>query len=153
MTPRAPRKTPRALRESVGVKEKGKLREPPKEVDALAHKVIGAAIEVHRALGPGLLEKVYENALGVELSRQGIPYQRQVPVQVRYKGAVVGEGRIDLLVAGLLVVELKVAKQISDAYVAQVLTYLRAGGYPLGLILNFGVSTLKHGGLKRVVLS
>ncbi len=141
-----------AVREA-NVKEKDKLREPPKEADVLARQVIGAAIEVHRALGPGLLEKVYENALGVELSQRGIPYQRQVPVQVKYKGAVVGDGRIDILVADLLVVELKVAKQINEVYVAQVLTYLRAGGYPLGLILNFGVPTLKAGGLRRVVLS
>ncbi len=128
-------------------------QEVPEALNALTYRVIGAAIEVHQALGAGLLEKVYENALCVELSRQGIPFRRQVPIQMRYKDVVVGKGYIDLLVDETLVVELKVASRIVDTYVAQVLTYLRAGNYPLGLILNFGVARLKDGGIRRVILS
>ncbi len=108
---------------------------------------------VHQALGAGLLERVYENALSVELEQQGIPFQRQVPVRVMYKGVQVGKGSIDLLVDETIVVELKVVRRIIDAHVAQVLTYLQAGGYPLGLILNFGVARLKDGGIRRVILS
>lgn len=128
-------------------------REPSAKLDALAHEVIGSAIEVHRALGPGLLEKVYENALCVELAHRQLPFRRQVPVQIVYRGVVVGEGRVDILVDESLVVELKVAEQIVDAHLAQTLTYLRAGRYHLGLILNFGVPRLKDGGIRRVVLS
>ena len=127
--------------------------EPPERLNELTYKVIGAAMEVHRALGAGLLERVYENALGVELARQGIPFQRQVPVRVTYKGVQVGQGRIDLLVDETIVVELKVVRRIVDTHVAQMLTYLRAGGYPLGLVLNFGVARLKDGGIRRVILS
>ncbi|RUM87269.1 MAG: GxxExxY protein [Thermodesulfatator sp.] len=131
----------------------GVWREPPEALNALSYKVIGAAIEVHQTLGAGLLEKVYENALCVELARQGIPFRRQVPVQMMYKGIQVGKGRIDLLVDETIVVELKVVSRLVEAHVAQVLTYLRAGGYPLGLIFNFGVSRLKDGGIRRVILS
>ncbi len=128
-------------------------RELPEAWNALTYRVIGAAIEVQQALGAGLLEKVYENALCVELSKQSIAFRRQVPVQMLYKGVSVGQGRIDLLVEEKLVVELKVTSHIIDAHVAQVLTYLRAGGYPLGLILNFGVAPLKDGGIRRLILS
>ena len=131
----------------------GVWREPPEALNALSYKVIGAAIEVHQTLGAGLLEKVYENALCVELARQGIPFRRQVPVQMMYKGIQVGKGRIDLLVDETIVVELKVVSRLVEAHVAQVLTYLRAGGYPLGLIFNFDVSRLKDGGIRRVILS
>ncbi len=130
-----------------------KYREPSAELDTLVQKVIGAAIEVHRALGPGLLEKVYENALCVELAHRQIPFRRQVPVRMVYRGVAVGEGRIDILVDDVLVVELKVAERILDAHVAQTLTYLQAGHYHLGLILNFGVARLKDGGIRRVILS
>ena len=125
----------------------------PEALNDLTYKVIGAAIEVQQALGAGLLEKVYENALCVELQRQGIPFRRQVPVRMAYKGTIVGEGRIDVLVDSVLVVELKVVSRIMEAHLAQVLTYLRAGGYPLGLVLNFGVAPLKDGGIRRVILS
>ncbi len=125
----------------------------PDALNDLTYKVIGAAIEVQQALGAGLLEKVYENALCVELQRQDIPFRRQVPVRMAYKGAIVGEGRIDILVDGVLVVELKVASRIMEAHLAQVLTYLRAGGYPLGIVLNFGVAPLKDGGIRRIILS
>ena len=87
--------------------------EPDAELDRLAHCVIGAALEVHRTLGPGFLEAIYEEALCVELSLRRIPFARQVPVGVDYKGNLVGQARMDLLVDGRLVVELKVIESIA----------------------------------------
>ena len=87
--------------------------EPSAELDDLAHRVIGAAIEVHRLLGPGFLESVYEEALCVELALHDIPFARQVPIGVRYKGEQVGEARLDLLVHDSLVVELKTVESIA----------------------------------------
>ena len=86
------------------------MKEPDAEVDQLAHDVIGAAIDVHRILGPGFLESVYEEALGIELGLRRINYKRQYEIGVQYKGQAVGTGRLDLLVSGCLVVELKTVK-------------------------------------------
>ena len=130
-----------------------KREEPSAAVNALSRRVIGAALEVHRRLGPGLPESVYENALCLELEAQAIPYRRQVPVEARYRGVVVGEGRVDLLVADALVVELKAVEAIKDVHLAQVLTYLKMTNLPLGLLINFGVARLKNGGIRRVVLT
>jgi len=118
----------------------------------LARQVIGAAIEVHRALGPGFLESVYEEALCVELGLRRIPFARQVAVGVAYKGTAVGESRLDLLVGGRLIVELKAAESLLPIHSAQVLSYLRATGNQLALLINFNVPVLK-GGIKRIVLS
>ena len=126
--------------------------EPGDELDRLAHTVIGAAIEVHRHLGPGFLEAVYEEALCVELSSRQIPFVRQAPVAVRYKGHAVGESRLDVLVANALVVELKAVEAIAPVHVAQVMSYLKATGHKLGLLINFNVPFLKSG-IKRIVLS
>jgi GxxExxY protein len=120
-------------------------------LDALTAKVIGAAIEVHRVLGPGFAEAVYEEALCVELADRGLPFVRQAGVAIVYKGQPVGHGRIDLLVDGQLVVELKVSAN-APLHVAQVLSYLKATGLRLGLLLNFNVTTLRQG-IQRVVLS
>jgi GxxExxY protein len=97
--------------------------EPSQEVDELARKVIGAAIEVHRALGSGYLESVYEEALAYEISLNNIPYERQVKVKVTYKGHAVGEGRLDLLVAKILPVELKAVDALAPIHQAQLLSY------------------------------
>ncbi len=116
----------------------------------LTGRVIGAAIAVHRELGPGFLESVYESALCVELDYLGIPYSRQVVVELGYRGRPVGEGRIDLLVDGCLVVELKAVETILPIHEAQTLSYLKATGHPVGLVINFNVVALRRG-IRRVV--
>ena len=128
------------------------MREPGKDSDLLAHKIIGAAIEVHRHLGPGFLESVYEEALCLELSTQKVHYRRQYPISVDYKGQSVGEGRLDLLVQDQLVVELKAVETLAPIHTAQLISYLKSTGFPLGLLINFNVTKLKDG-IKRVVLS
>jgi GxxExxY protein len=126
--------------------------EPESAVDELAHAVIGAAIEVHRTLGPGYVEAVYEEALSVEMRLRGIPFVRQHPMRVMYKGNNVGEGRLDFLVGGVLVVELKAAEGLTPLHKARVISYLKATGNQLGLLINFNVALLREG-IQRVVLS
>jgi len=114
--------------------------------------VIKAAIEVHRALGPGLLESTYEQCLAHELTLQNIPFQRQVGLPVVYKGVQLDCGyRIDLLVDDQVVIELKTVDALLPIHEAQVLTYLKLGGWHLGLLLNFNVPMLKQG-IRRIVL-
>jgi GxxExxY protein len=127
-------------------------KEPSQEVDRLARAVIGAAIEVYRVLGPGFLESVYEDALCVELELRRISFARQQPVAVSYKGHEVGEGRIDLLVGGMLIAELKAVEELAPIHSAQVISYLKMTGYQLGLLINFNVPVLKDG-IKRIILS
>jgi len=124
--------------------------EPSKEVDDLARKVIGAAIEVHRALGPGYTENVYEEALCIEIANQNILFERQFRVAVEYKGRKVGEGRLDLLVAKLLPVELKAVDSLAAIHQAQLISYLKMTHLQLGLLINFNVPVLKQG-IKRVI--
>jgi len=131
----------------------GRERSLPPEVEELAHSVIGAALEVHRVLGPGYIEVVYEQALCVELELRAIPFVRQPVIQVGYKGKVVGEGRLDLLVGNSLVVELKAVDALTQIHSAQVVSYLKATRRPLGLLINFNVPLLKAGGIKRVIAS
>ena len=126
--------------------------EPGVETDALARGVIGAAIEVHRALGPGYLESVYEEALAIELDRRGILFERQKAFALAYKGHPVGQGKLDFLIAGRLVVELKATEALAPIHDAQVISYLKATGCGLGLLVNFNVRLLKNG-IKRIVLS
>lgn len=126
--------------------------EPGERIDTLARTVIGAAIEVHRTLGPGFLESVYEEALGIELGLRHIAYTRQTPIALCYKGHPVGESRLDLFVEDTLVVELKAVESLAPIHTAQVISYLKATGCPLGLLINFNVPILKRG-IKRVVLS
>ena len=112
----------------------------------LATRVIGAAIEVHRTLGPGLLESAYHDCLVHELGLRGLPYESEVPIALDYKGYVVGAAyRIDLLVAGKLLVELKSVDRLLPVHKAQVATYLRLMNRKLGLLINFNVSRLKDG--------
>ena len=126
--------------------------EPGAEVDGLATTVIEAAVEVHCALGPGLLEAVYERALGVELTIRGVPFVRQPSVVVRYKGQVVGDARPDLLVAERLIVELKAIDCLGSSHLAQAMAYLAATRLPLALLINFNVPVLLRG-VRRVVRS
>jgi GxxExxY protein len=119
----------------------------------LTEKVIGAALEVHRVLGPGLLESVYLEALRAELLDRGLESAVQVAVPVKYKGRqLASDLRLDLLVAGRLIVEVKSVASLADVHGAQLLSYLRLTGLPVGLLINFNVSLLKSG-LRRVVNS
>ena len=126
--------------------------EPDEKTDQLAHEVIGAAMEVHRVLGPGFLEGVYAEALAVELAMRGIPFERQAPLAVDYKGQSVGYGRLDFLVDRLLIVELKAVEALMPIHKAQVISYLKTTRLPLALLINFNVPVLKDG-VKRIVLS
>ena len=120
------------------------------ELTALSERVIGAAIEVHRALGPGFQEVTYHRALMIELEEVGLAVDTEVPVELRYKGRVIGEGRIDLLVEGKLVVELKAAAANPQKYRRQVIAYLKATDKKLGLIINFEADRLVDG-ITRVI--
>ena len=126
--------------------------EPVKRVDELARAVIGAAIEVHRHLGPGFLESLYEEALSLELADAGIAFERQKEIGVVYKGRTIGKHRLDLLVDGNLIVELKTVDELADIHKAQVISYLKATGFPLGLLINFNVPVLRSG-IQRIVYS
>jgi GxxExxY protein len=126
--------------------------EPSDQVDDLARQVIGAAIEVHRILGPGFLESVYEEALAVEFTLRGIAFERQKPFQLIYKNNPVGDSRLDFLVGGELVVELMAIEIVHPIHVAKVISYLKMTGLDLGLTINFHVELLKDG-VKRVVLT
>lgn len=113
--------------------------------------MISAAIVVHRTLGPGLLESVYEIALAHELGKRGLGVERQVPIDVEYDGLKLQAGfRADLVVQRSVVVELKSVETISPAHRKQIQTYLRLGGYKLGYLLNFGASLMKHGIVRAV---
>ena len=127
-------------------------KEPGEELDKLAYEVIGAAMEVHRALGPGYLESVYEEALCVELRERGLSFERQLEIAIDYKGHAVGKGRLDLFVENKLVVELKTIERFAPIHKAQAISYLKATGLELALLINFNVPLLKEG-VKRVILS
>ncbi|MGC4122638.1 MAG: GxxExxY protein [Myxococcales bacterium] len=125
-------------------------REPTQRADALARSVIGAAIAVHRELGPGFPEVVYQRALAIELEALGIPFEREQPFTVCYRGASVGKGQLDFLVGDILVVELKAVEAVLPLHRAQVTAYLKALKLELGLLINFNTQVLKHG-IERVV--
>jgi GxxExxY protein len=121
------------------------------EEDQLSEKVIGFAIEVHRQLGPGLLESAYRQCLCYELTKAGLFVEMEKSMPVLYKEIKVDQGyRIDLLVGKLLVVEIKAIEALTSVHTAQPLTYLRLGDYRLGLLLNFNVTLLKQG-IKRII--
>jgi len=121
------------------------------EANRLSRAILGAAIEVHRHLGPGLLESAYETCLAHELSVRHIPFERQKGLPLRYKGVTLDCGyRLDLLVGGLVIVELKAVDTILGIHEAQLLTYLRITGLWLGMLLNFNERVLKYG-IRRIV--
>ncbi|MDB5346399.1 MAG: hypothetical protein JWP89_4776 [Schlesneria sp.] len=122
------------------------------EFDELSSRVIGCAIEVHRILGPGLLESAYEQCLAYELSRSGIAFQVQYPQPVQYKEIQLDCGyRIDILIENRLILELKSVETIKGIYEAQLLTYMKLAGIKIGLLINFNNTRLKDG-IKRFVL-
>jgi GxxExxY protein len=125
--------------------------EPDSEIRLLTADVIGAAIEVHRALGPGLLESAYLECLCAELEMRRVPFQREVPVSLTYKGHLLDCGyRLDLLIDRKVVVELKAVEKRSPIHEAQMLTYLRLRHLPVGLLINFNVPVLRAG-IRRLV--
>jgi GxxExxY protein len=121
------------------------------ESDQLTQRIIGCAIEVHRHLGPGLLESIYAAALAAELEFQKIAFKQQVSVPIEYRGRILGEYRLDLLVENAVVVELKSVERFDPVFEAQLLTYLKLTKLKTGLLINFN-SRLLRDGIKRFVL-
>jgi GxxExxY protein len=124
--------------------------EIPHELNDLSHRVIGCAIEVHKELGPGLLESVYEAAMGVELRREGIQFAQQITIASDYKGTPLPPQRIDLLVESQLILELKAVRAVDDLHLAQLVSYLRLTNKPLGLLINFHAPTIQKGTHRRI---
>ena len=123
------------------------------EEDEIGRAVLGCALTVHRALGPGLLESVYETCLAHELTKSGLAFDRQLPLPVTYDGLVIDAGyRLDLLVLKRVVLEVKSVDKLVDVHRAQLLSYLKLGGFRLGYLLNFNVALLKQG-IARIVNS
>jgi GxxExxY protein len=120
-------------------------------INDLTKRIIGCAIEVHRALGPGLQERTYENALAIELREQHLPFDRQVSVPVAYKREWVGDYRLDLVVSDAVVVEIKSVERGDPLFEAQLLAYLRASGKHIGLLINFNSHLLSQGVRRFVV--
>ncbi len=119
--------------------------------DKITENIIGAAIEVHRALGPGLLESAYQECLYFELKAKGYSVQKEISQPIVYKDIKLDHGyRIDLLVEHKIVIELKTVEKFTDVHTAQVLTYMKLGDYPIGLLLNFNTKLLKNG-IKRFI--
>ena len=122
------------------------------ELEKLTEQIIGAAIEVHRNLGPGLLESAYEECLCHELSLRGLSFKRQQSLPVKYKGVSLDCGyRLDLVVQDRVVLELKCVEKQLPIHEAQLLTYMKLGGFKVGLLLNFNVPVLKDGIVRRVL--
>ncbi len=116
------------------------------EENAIGERLIGCALKVHKALGPGLLESTYEVCLAHELGKAGLQFQRQVTLPLAYDGVVIETGyRLDLLLENLVVVEIKAVEALADVHRAQLLSYLKLGGYRLGYLLNFNVAMMKAG--------
>jgi len=123
-----------------------------KNLNQLTEAIIGAAMEVHRTLGPGLLESTYEMCLCRELSIRGISFERQVPIAVEYKGVKLDCGyRADIVVDGMILVEIKAIDSLLRIHDAQLLSYLKLGGWKIGLLINFNVELLKNGLRRRVL--
>jgi GxxExxY protein len=124
--------------------------EPDPELDELTSATIGAGIEVHKRLGPGLDEGLYAAAMWRELRLRNIPFEKEVIVKVEYKGEVIGTKRIDMIIGGRIVVELKVVEALSPLHKAQLRTYLKITHLKVGLLINFNSIILKDG-IKRVI--
>lgn len=123
---------------------------PNIDLDRLTERIIGCAIEVHRVLGPGLLESVYRDCLVVELKRAALSFETDRRLRFDYKGVRIGGGlRLDFLVSDCVVVELKAIERLHSIHSQQVITYLKIGEYPIGLLMNFNATTLRAG-LKRL---
>ena len=119
------------------------------DFDDLSNKIIKSAIEVHKKLGPGFLESIYQEALPIQLEKDGMKFESQKEIKIYFEGRVVGIHKLDLVVEGKVILELKTVRSFDDSHMAQVLSYLKATGIKLGLLLNFAKATLD---IKRVVL-
>ncbi len=123
-----------------------------KREESIAEKIVGAAYTVHKILGPGLLEKVYEVCFCHELSKRGLQYKRQVDIPIVYDGLIFNEGlRLDVLVEDLIICELKAVDEMNPVWEAQILSHLKLTGKRLGFLVNFNVSLIKNG-IKRIIL-
>jgi GxxExxY protein len=123
----------------------------PDELEELVHRVIGCCLEVHRALGPGLLESIYSRAVCIELGQAAISYEREKVIPVMYRNQLLCSQRLDIVVANQIVVEIKSVERIIPVHIAQTLTYLRVSKLPIALLMNFNVAVLPDG-LRRIVL-
>jgi GxxExxY protein len=129
------------------------MSEPSTEHDLIARQIVDSAFAVHRALGPGLLESVYEQCLVYELETRHLPAQRQVTLPVFYRNLRIDAGfRMDMVIGGLVIVEIKATERILPIHEAQLLTYLKLSGHRLGLLINFNVTLIKHG-IRRLINS
>jgi len=122
------------------------------DYNKITDKIISCAIEVHKNLGPGLLEKIYENALCIELSNNNIKFETQKDISVHYKGHALGTYKMDLIIENCIVVELKSVERHDPLFDAQILSYMKLGNYPLGLLINFNSKMLVDG-IKRKILN
>ena len=136
-------------RKSTETQRKPTKRIAHEELNELTREVIGSAIEVHKALGPGFIERVYTKALQMELRERQVPFSTEVTIRLKYRGQQLGIHRLDFVVSEKLIVELKVVYEINRFHIAQILSYLKASGLSLGLVLNFARGTLE---IKRVAL-
>jgi len=123
----------------------------PQETEDIMTRVIGCALTVHRELGPGFLESVYSTALCLEMAAEGMTYERERSVAVNYRGTLIGGQRIDLIVSGSVIVELKAVTRVDPVFQAKVISYLRTTGLRAGLLINFNAALLRDG-IKRIVL-
>jgi len=122
------------------------------EQDELITRIIGCAIRAHKELGPGFLERVYAKALGCELEEEGIPYEREVPVVVNYRGVLPIDGqRVDFIVAGSVILDIKAVSRLDPIFEAKMISYLRTAKIKVGLLMNFNVLLLKDG-IRRIVV-
>jgi GxxExxY protein len=119
--------------------------------NAVTQRIIKCAIEVHKQLGPGLLESIYENALAIELELEGLAYKEQLAIPIIYKGRSLGEHRLDLLIEDMVIVEIKSVERFDPVFEAQLLTYLRLTKKRVGLLINFNTRLVKDG-IKRFIL-
>jgi len=131
-------------------RKEGKMSQLEQQ-DPLTFKIIGAAIEVHRILGPGLLEGVYEDALCIELEERKIVFERQKPIEIKYKGRNIGNLVTDLIVENRVIVELKSVETLLPVHETQLLTYLKLTSLNVGLLINFNVPVLRDGVKRRVL--
>jgi GxxExxY protein len=128
-----------------------KLSDVPPAWNTLTEHVIGAAMEVHRTLGPGMLERMYEAALCHELKLRGISYARQRSIAMSYKGVSLGEHILDLVIDDVLVVEIKAVDLVHDVHLHQLVSYMHSGQFPLGLLFKFNLPRLKDGIYRRIL--
>jgi GxxExxY protein len=123
----------------------------PPETEELIRRAIGCALAVHRELGPGFLESIYATALALELEAAGLPFERERPIVVRYRGTPIHGQRVDFIVANAVIVEVKSVARLDPVFQAKLISYLRTTGLRAGLLINFNASLLKEG-VKRIVL-